>query len=341
MSLKAYASLILGFITICLNAQSLPDEYTISADGRRLSQGDRQVQGLYNDRLIRRIDLQFDPTNWKSILTQNYDSKTDLAATLTLDGKIYPGVGVRYKGQTSYQRVPTDKKSFNVTIDFLDADQDLNGYSTLNFNNSYEDNSFMREVLYENITRKYTPSLKATFVNLYINCENYGLYPHIQGLDGDYIKEWFLSNDGVRWRCERASGTTGGPGQGGGGGFGAGTSSLNYLGEDTSLYKPHYTLKKSGLANPWSYLVKATRALNNQTNLDSLNAALDIDRTLWFLAKEILLGDDDSYVNKGGMDYHAYYDKESNRLIPLEYDANTVMKRGAGTWSVRGPDTAV
>ena len=113
MSLKAYASLILGFITICLNAQSLPDEYTISADGRRLSQGDRQVQGLYNDRLIRRIDLQFDPTNWKSILTQNYDSKTDLAATLTLDGKIYPGVGVRYKGQTSYQRVPTDKKSFN------------------------------------------------------------------------------------------------------------------------------------------------------------------------------------------------------------------------------------
>ncbi len=54
-------------------------------------------------------------------------------------------------------------------MDFTDPKQEIKGYSTLNFNNSYEDNSFMREVFYENMTRKYTPSLKATFFHLYIN----------------------------------------------------------------------------------------------------------------------------------------------------------------------------
>jgi spore coat protein CotH len=332
---KVSLPILISLLVIGLSAQSLPDETIISPDGRRLIQASKEVDGLYNDKIIRRIDISFEQTNWKNLLTQNYQSKTDLPATLIMDGKIYPNVGVRYKGQTSYQRVTTDKKSFNITMDLVDPKQDIKGYSTLNFNNSYEDNSFMREVFYENITRKHCPSLKATFINLYINGENYGLYPHLQALDGTYIKEWFLSNDGIRWRCERAGGAGGGPGPPGqGGGFGAGTSSLNYLGEDTSTYKPNYTLKHSGMNNPWSYLLRSTRALANQSNIDSLNKALDIDRTLWFLAKEILFGDDDSYVNKGGMDYYAYYDKETNRLIPLEYDANSVMEGPTSTWDL-------
>ncbi|MEP7323995.1 MAG: CotH kinase family protein, partial [Saprospiraceae bacterium] len=200
--------LALAFI-VRLSAQSLPDEYVISADGRRLTQAANEVNGLYNDKIIRRVDITFGQTNWKNLLTQNYSSKTDLPATLTMEGKSYPNVGVRYKGQTSYQRVSTDKKSFNITMDLIDSKQDLKGYSTLNFNNSYEDNSFMREMFYENITRKHSPSLKVAYVNLYINGENYGLYPHVQALDGTYIKEWFLSNDGVRWRCERTGNTPG------------------------------------------------------------------------------------------------------------------------------------
>lgn len=327
-------NLVLLFLLACsvLNSQNLPAEYSISYDGRRLSKGTQPQNGLYNDKVVKRIDLNFSQTNWQTQLTQNYNSQTDIPATLIMDGKSYPNVGVRYKGQTSYQRVTTDKKSFNVTMDYLDPDQDLEGYETLNLNNSFEDNSFMREVFYENLTRKYGPSLKATFVNLYINGVNWGLYPHVQGLNGDYIKEWFLSNDGTRWRCERSGGT--GVGMPGGGGFGAGTSTLNYLGEDINLYIPNYTLKHTELTNPWSDLVRVTRTLNNSTNRDSLNKALDVDRALWFLAKEILFGDDDSYVNKGGMDYYAYYDVETARLTPLEYDANSVMGNQTTSWDI-------
>ena len=313
--------------------QNLPAEYSISYEDHRLIRGIQPRTGLYNESKIRRIDLTFKQTNWKTLLSQNYNSKTDIPADLTYDGKVYANVGVRYKGQTSYQRVSGDKKSFNITMDFMDSTQDLDGYETLNFNNSFEDNSFMREMFYENYTRKYTPSLKVAYIHLYINGEDYGLYPHVQGLDGKYIKEWFQNNNGIRWRCERTGGA-GMPGQGGGGGFGAGTSSLNYLGDDTTLYKPHYTLKNTELANPWYYMMISTKALANFTNVDSLNKYINVDEALWFLAKEILFGDDDGYVNKGGMDYHAYYDVSTSRLIPLEYDANSVMEGQTASWGL-------
>ena len=329
--MKCNIFFLLSFCLLKIEAQKLPAEMAFSTDGKRLISGNQSVDGLYNPSKIRRIDLKFDQADYWALLTANYQSKTDIPATLSMDGKIYPNVGVRFKGQTSYQRVTSQKKSFNITMDYVDPDQDLKGYQTLNLNNSFEDNSFMREVFYENITRPFSTSLKANYLHLYINDQDWGIYPNVQALDGNYVKEWFLSNDGSRWRCERISGG------GGAGGFGAGTSTLNYLGDDTSAYKPNYTLKHTTVENPWSDLLRVTKILNtvslNQLE-DSLKKVLDIDRALWFIAKEIMFGDDDSYVNKGGMDYYAIYQKDVERLIPLEYDANSVMSGQTANWSI-------
>ncbi len=96
---------VLILLTAFTFGQNLPAEYSISYEDNRLIRGTQPRTGLYNESKIRRIDLTFKQTNWKSLLTQNYNSKTDIPADLTYDGKVYPNVGVRYKGQTSYQRV--------------------------------------------------------------------------------------------------------------------------------------------------------------------------------------------------------------------------------------------
>ncbi len=314
-------------------AQKLPREMKFSADGKRLISGSDPTDGFFQLNKIRRIDLQFDQSDFWNQLTANYQSKKDLLGKLTYDGATYSDVGVRFKGQTSYQRVTTMKKSFNITMDSKDSTQDLKGYETINLNNSFEDNSFIREVFYENITRPFAPSLKANYAHLFINGQDWGLYPCVQALDGDYQEEWFLSNEGTRWRAERT--TTGGGAPGGN--FGAGTSSLNYLGDDPNLYTPHYTLKKSTITDHWSKLAQMTKVLNNvplDQLEDTLNKVLDVDRALWFLAKEILFGDDDSYINKGGMDYYVIYQKDMDRFVPLEYDANSVMSGMTSTWSI-------
>lgn len=317
-------------------AQSLPSSMRISNDGRMLITGDQASTGLYDSATIRTIYLRFPQANYWTLMTQNYASQTDIPAEMEVDGVTYDSVGVRFKGQTSYMGASaSQKKSFNLSTHYIHEDQKIMGYKTLNLNNAFQDPSFLREVYYQNRIRRHVPAAKSNFVRLNINGQDWGLYPNVQQLNKDYLEEWFLSNDGINWRADRPAGTGGGPG-GPGGGWGDGTAALNYLGADTTLYKQYYTLKSSDVDNPWSYLTAACQALNQTTiaNLPSvLPNYLDIDRTLWFLASEIAYSDDDSYVYKGKMDYYVYYEPETGRMTPLEYDGNSVMTTNAVSWS--------
>lgn len=313
-----------------LNAQKLPKEMYFSEDGNQLTRGNRETTGLYNISNIDTIWLEFDQSNYWTQLQNNYESKTEILARLKYRGELYDSVGVRFKGSTSYNSVQGQKKSFSIKMDWMKDNQDLRGYKDINLNNCYEDPSSMREVLYTYLSRKHIPSSKANFVNLMINGENWGLYANIQQLDKAHAGEWFLSDEATRWRAESPSGEGGfGVGPGFGGFFGAGSSSLNDLGEDTLDYLEHYVMKKAYKENPWDDLVKVCIALNNAPSanlIDSLSPYLDIDGALWMLATEIIFTDDDSYVNKGGTDYWVYFDVATGRIVPMEYDGNTALE---------------
>ena len=347
------------FFSFSVFSQNLPDQYYFS-DDNRLIRGGIDLEDLYDEHEIKNIYLYFDQPNFWDQLHDNYCEKINIPATLIFDGDTYEEVGVRFKGQTSYfntngsngggpgngpggSNVDTDKKSFNIEIDWV-HDQDIDGYETLNLNNCYQDPSFLREFLFEKLSRKYIPSVQVNYVNLFINDQDWGIYPNVQQLDKKHADQWFFNNECTRWRAEDPNttapgcgGYSGGPGGGPGGGpnFGAGNSSLNFLGLDTSLYQDHYTLKKTYIENPWSSLVNACNAIDNIENVESpydyLNQYLDLDATLWHLAVEIIFSDDDSYINKGGMDYYIYYDLYNERILPIEYDGNTVF--GNPNWS--------
>ncbi|MEY3399156.1 MAG: hypothetical protein RL220_1750, partial [Bacteroidota bacterium] len=122
---------------------------------------------------------------------------------------------------------------------------------------------------------------------------------------------------------------------GGGPQWGDGTAALNWLGSDQAEYEQYYTLKSTTQVDPWSNLIQTCDVLNN-TPASELPAALpevlDIDRTLWFLACENAFGDDDSYIFKGKMDYYVYWEIETGRLVPLEYDGNSILVEESMNW---------
>lgn len=324
------------FINSVVCAQTPPLEMHFSPDGHMLLTGNQATSGLYDESVIRTIELTFPQANYWNLLTQNYASKTNLLANMKVDGVAYDSVGVRFKGNTSYQMIQTSqKKSFNIETDWLKNGQEVMGYSTLNLNNCFEDRSFMREFFYLYQIRKHIPAAKASFVRLLINGQNWGLYPNVQQINKDFLKEWFMTNDGTNWRADSPTG--GGGGGGGGPQWGDGTAALNYLSTDTATYKQYYTLKATEKDYPWNDLVITCDKLNNTTvaNIPSVVPAyLDVDRTLWFLASEIAFTDDDSYVYKGKMDYYAYWEKETGRIVPQEFDGNSCMATNkATTWS--------
>ncbi len=349
-----------------LFGQKVPKEMKISDDGTRLTLGMNETKGFYDEAKNPVIELTFPSDNFISMLNS---TREDIIAKMTVDGVVYDSVGVRIKGLTS-RSVEKGKYSFNITVDAFKK-QDVKGYETLNLNNGYEDPSFVREILFNHVGRNYGPSLKTNYAQLYINGEYWGPYANVQQLNGEFIREWFASNDGTRWRAinkEWSEGFGGGfPLDTLGGGpsidtiwgenpfdtlggqfpidtfggefpndpnfslFGEGKSTLNFLGADTA-YIPHYQLKKSKKENPWEDLAINTAPLNTLPTdndlYDNLKNNLDIDKALWFIAHENIFTDSDGYLYKGGMDYYVYWEAETGRLIPLEYDGNSVMVTG-------------
>lgn len=330
-------------LTLCLLlsvthlfSQDLPAEMYLSADGRILHTGGKDPSGLYEKTIIRDIHLDFPQPNYWALLTSNYESETEIPASMTVDNVTYDSVGVRFRGNTSYFMIGNSpKKSFAVSTDFIHDDQVFMGYKNMKFNNAHQDATFMREVLYCQMAARHTPIAKANYIHLFLNNEDWGIYPNIQAIDKTYLEGYFMSNDGARFRA-----TTEETGMGGGGpGWGDGTAGMNYLGADTSTYQEYYDLKSSDIENPWQKLVDACQTLSTATtsNMETVRAKIDIDKALWFLAVENIFTDDDSYIMKGKMDYYVYYEPETDRTTPLEYDGNSSFQTNAATSNNWGP----
>lgn len=283
------------------------------------------TEGFYNEDEVIQVEMFFDQADYWQQLLDNYESKTEIPATVTINGETYDSTGVRFKGSTSFLGNPFDKKSFGLSLDQWIDGQDVAGYNTLNLNSAYEDPSAMRELLYNWYGRAYGLSLKSNVAQLSINGENWGSYINVQQLNSDYLREWFTDADGTRWRS--GVGFSGGPGG----------ASLNYLGADTTGYFNNYTLKKTHKTNPWSDLIQTAQLLEslppNERLYDTLNQVLNIDRALWFLAHETIFADEDSYIIKGGRDYYVHWDSLTQQITPLEYDGNSTMYLANVEWS--------
>ena len=283
---------------------------------------------FYDGETLRTLYLRFNDEDWYAQLNAFYRTDVEVPAELVVDGKVYSEVGVRFRGTSSYFTVQSEKKSFNIAVDYGDDNQRLHGYKTLNLLNGHVDPSFLREVLYNRIARDYIPAMKSNFVKLVINGESWGVYINLQQFNKDFLEEWFGTRDGIRWKV--------GPGGG----------ALTYTGNNISNYERTYQLKTGNVKAPWEKLIALTEVLDSKTPDAKLEKDLplvfNIDRALWQLAVSNVFMDDDSYIHKGG-DFAIYQDV-NDRFHLISHDNNETFRfgragrggpggRGPGGWS--------
>ncbi|MEK7953767.1 CotH kinase family protein [Luteolibacter soli] len=260
--------------------------------------------GLYAADTLRTVFLDFENADWEAELEAFHGTDVEVPATLTVDGKTYPGVGIHFRGMSSYMMVPAGKKrSLNVSLDLTEKKQRLDGYKTLNLLNSNGDGSFLSAVLYSQIARQYIAAPKANLVRVVINGENWGVYVNQQQFNKDFIQENFRTDKGARWKVRGSPN-----GQGG----------LDYIGDNVEEYKKRYDMK-SGDDEDWQALIKLCKTLT-ETPADQLEAAvspqLDVDSILWFLALDCGLMNSDGYWTRAS-DFSLYRDKEGKfHIIP-------------------------
>jgi spore coat protein CotH len=280
---------------------------------------------LYDPAVLRTLFLEFENPDWEAELADFNNTDVEVPATLRVDGKVYKGVGVHFRGMSSFMMVSAGhKRSLNLSMDFIDKDQRLYGYKTLNLLNSHGDPTFLRTVMYLDIARKFIPAPKANFMRVVINGESWGIYPSQQQFNNEFVKEAFGDSKGARWKV------SGSPmGQGG----------LSYIGDDPAPYKRIYDIKSKDNPKDWAALIHLTKVLT-ETPLDQLQKALepifDIDGALWFLALEKAFVNSDGYWIRAS-DYTIYLDSKGKfHVIP--HDTNETIRPPEGGPGMRGAD---
>lgn len=295
--------------------------------GPRVSPGDVKPlasQDLYDPNVLRTLFLDFEEQDWEEELADFYHTDVEVPATLTVDGKKYPGVGVHFRGASSYFTVRAgSKRSLNVSVDFTDEKQRLYGRKTLNLLNSHEDASMMSTVLYSELARKHLPTPRANFAKVVINGESWGVYVNVEQFNKEFTKENFGSTQGARWKVKGRPGGRGG---------------LEFHGEKLADYRRHYEIKSKDDEKDWKRLIHLCRTLN-ETPVDQLEeklrGLLDVDGVLWFLAYDVALINGDGYWVRAS-DYSLYLDgKGVFHVIP--HDMNEAFRPAMGPGMVPGP----
>ncbi|MBT3571572.1 MAG: T9SS type A sorting domain-containing protein [Flavobacteriales bacterium] len=259
---------------------------------------------------IRKIEIFFNEPNWDDTLDVYYandSSERLIADSILIDGISDQDVGVKYKGNSSYN-VNNAKNPISIKLDYVHNGQSIDGYNVLKLSNGFKDPTFVREVLGYEMAREYMPASKATYANVFINGAWNGLYTLVQSVDDDFLNEHFYERKGPFFKVDNTNVTVAGcPG---------GPNGIWKYYSDTNCLKKAYEMQST---DDWTPLGNFLDTLNNY--FTEVESVLDIDRTLWMLAYNNLLVGLDGPVNAIPHNFYMFQDN-NKRFSPILWDMN-------------------
>jgi hypothetical protein len=272
---------------------------------------------LFDETTVRTYEIAVAPADWQW-LNDNALLEEYVPATLTFEGQVYGGIGIRYKGGASTLRncfnsagnLICPKLSIKLDFSEYQPGQRFHGLKQLHFNNMVKDRSMMHDRLaYWLFTEAGIPAPRATHARVVINGQDHGLYSMVEEIDarftrrhfadggrGNLYKEFWPLHDNEQWIRD---------------------SLRSNRGDDTSVDR----------------MLRFTRALGSATSgqerVDTLAAWTDFDAFLMVLAVDRAADHLDGLTtfycwSRGCFNHNYYWYEETGRdrmwLIPWDYD---------------------
>ena len=125
-------------------------------------------------------------------------------ADLKFDGRVYGPIGVRVKGQDTFQPF-SQKPSLRINIDEYVGRAKFFGLDDLTLNNMASDRSMMHERLAYMVARAMgMRASRATHATLRVNGQLYGLYANVETVKSHMVARWFADASGPLFESEGA-----------------------------------------------------------------------------------------------------------------------------------------
>jgi len=260
---------------------------------------------IFNTPIVHSIYMNFSQTNYWDSLVAYYSIDKYLKGDIIFDGTTYTDVGIKFKGNSSYNN-PSQKKSFKVDMNEFTSTQKVDGLKKFNLNNGFKDPSFMREKLaLDFCTEHGIAAPRCTYIKVYLNNVYWGLYMFVEEADtGTFLDQHFGNSEGNMFKGDPSG-------------------DLKWLGSSPSLYYNKYELKTNETINDWSDLVHLIDKINNSgTNFyDSLETVLNTSSFIKNWAVDNLFVNLDSYIGSGH-NYFIYHDTLSDKFEWVSWDNN-------------------
>lgn len=262
-------------------------------------------QSFYDINSIQEIRIYFSDPDWDYKMDTAKAGMEDyiMADRVVMNGTTYDSVGVKYKGNSSYNS-SYDKNPLHIELDTY-KNQSYGGIQDIKLSNNYADPSMIREVLAYDLLSNYMDCPRSNFAKVFINDNYIGLYSNDESINKDFCSKHFYSSSNILVKCNPL--VTPGP---------TTKSSLRYITPDSTGYLNFYEVKST---DRWSELINLFDTVTNRPN--DLEEIMDLDRAIWMLAFNNVMVNLDSYTGVFCQNYYLYKDN-NGRFNPIIWDLN-------------------
>ena len=294
------------------------DETSSQVDGI-VFQDEKEAPDLFDDSQVHEVRLYFNQASyWDSLIAEHENKdplagRTYMSCTMVVDNVLYEDVGVRLKGESSFDYAPRKKKSIKVDVDFPDTGRKHKGYRKFNLLNSHKDPSFLRDKIYSEYLIKHgVPAPQVSFAKVYINSEYRGLYVLAEQIDKHFLKDWFDTDDGNLYK-------------------GFPDPKLTWSKHRFWELETDYTLKHDGGEAKFVDLYELLQVINSADRHGEeayalrLNEILNTDDLLKTFAINNFLMNFDTYATYYPHNYYLFNNPRTEKFEWISYDGNYTL----------------
>jgi spore coat protein CotH len=282
------------------------------------------TEWVYDPDHLLRVEIELDASDWDELRFQTRDAWemlghedclsdpwgspfTYFPATVTIDGEVFPNVGVRKKGFLG--SLSEDKPALKIDLSEYGEDALYSGTERLTLNNAVSDPSFLRQCLGYGFYRDAgLPASRCNYATVAVNGRNLGVYVNVEPIKKAFLRRHFGNDEGHLYE---------------------GT-----LSDFREGWTGTFEQKLDHEDGDFSGILAVTEALEADDDqlLEALDAVLDLDAFYTHWAAEVLSSHTDGYAWNTN-NYYLYADPtDGDRLhfIPWGIDALLYGESGEG-----------
>lgn len=231
--------------------------------------------------------------------------------TVTIDGEVFPNVGLRAKGNNSLrlaEQYGLSRFSMKLEFDQYVPDASYYGLDKFSLDCSFQDNSYLKTYLaYDLMSFMGVAAPLCSYTWVTVNGLPWGLFLAIEEPEDAFLDRCFGEEHGTLYKPDYTS-------------LQAENADvdLRYLGDDPARYPNLFDNAKSPVSvTDQARLLEALRILNTG---EALETAVELDAVLSYFAAQVFVMNPDSYLGPTGHNYYLY--EENGRLSILPWDYN-------------------